>query len=126
MLRILKLIEEGKIKAELQAQSYGQAVSEVKINKGVQPLQGDTNVSSRSKLNTPESSIEQILGITVEEAIATWKKEGAPIIHLGPGENCERLDKLLNCSWINPKHLEAIKRWLSERRVEPGDLPWDF
>ncbi len=55
--------------------------------------------------------------ITYEEAVVIWKGEGAPVVHLGPGENCFDLKRLLlSQSQIRPCHLEAIARWL-ERHV---------
>jgi hypothetical protein len=52
------------------------------------------------------------LGMTVEEALSVWTAEGKPIIHLGPGENCFGLDKLLSHRDINERHLAAVKEWL--------------
>ena len=34
---------------------------------------------------------EVILGMPVQKALEIWRSEDAPIIHLGPSENCERL-----------------------------------
>ncbi len=56
------------------------------------------------------------LGMTVEQAIAVWTAEGKPIIHLGPGENCFGLEKLLSHRDINECHLAAVRVWLEERR----------
>ncbi len=52
------------------------------------------------------------LGMSVEDAIALWRSEGAPIIHLGPGENCEQLDTLLSRPDVKPDHLVAVRKWL--------------
>lgn len=53
--------------------------------------------------------------ITYEEAVAIWKGEGAPVVHLGPGENCFDLKRLLlSQSPTRPCHLEVIARWLEQ------------
>jgi len=54
--------------------------------------------------------------MTVEQAIAIWEEAGKPVIHLGPGENCLGLDKLLNHRDINERHLVAVREWLEERQ----------
>ncbi|AII59434.1 hypothetical protein X793_03535 [Dehalococcoides mccartyi CG4] len=59
---------------------------------------------------------EEKLGMTVEQAVAIWEAAGRPIIHLGPGENCFGLDKLLSHRDINERHLVAIREWLEERQ----------
>jgi len=58
----------------------------------------------------------QTLGMTVEQAIDLWRQEGSPVIHLGPGEDCVGLEKLLSHSDINPRHLLAVKGWLQQHR----------
>jgi len=58
----------------------------------------------------------QELGMTVEKALALWTKEGRPIIHLGPGENCFDLKKMLSRRDINERHLAAVREWLVERQ----------
>ncbi len=55
--------------------------------------------------------------LTREEAIEIWRREGAPVINLGPGENCLDLQKLLNRTDINPRHLTAIRDWIEGRLV---------
>ena len=59
---------------------------------------------------------EEEIGMTIEEAVATWTKEGKPVIYLGPGENCLDLEKLLGHRNINERHLTAIRDWLEKRR----------
>jgi hypothetical protein len=54
--------------------------------------------------------------MTVEQALSIWEEAGKPIIHLGPGENCLGLDKLLNHRDINERHLVAVREWLEERQ----------
>jgi hypothetical protein len=53
--------------------------------------------------------------MTKEQAIAIWDKQGRPVIHLGPGENCHDLAKLLEQRDIKPQHLAAIREWLEKR-----------
>ena len=57
---------------------------------------------------------EAITGMPVEKALEIWRKEGAPVIYLGPGENCERLDLLLSNHNVKPEHLLAVKVWLEK------------
>ncbi len=47
----------------------------------------------------------------VSEALELWRSQGAPIIHLGPGENCFDLAKLLSNPNVKPEHLEAGEEW---------------
>jgi hypothetical protein len=54
-----------------------------------------------------------ILGMTVKEALEAWRSEGAPVIHLGAGENCHDLEKLLS-KRCNERQLEAVKAWLDK------------
>ena len=75
---------------------------------------------SYDKLHTlwaeDESAILQSLGMTKEQAIAIWDKQGRPVIHLGPGENCYDLTKLLAQRDIKLEHLSAIKEWLEKHQ----------
>jgi hypothetical protein len=59
---------------------------------------------------------EEKLGMTIDEAVATWSAEGRPVIHLGPGENCLDLAKLLSHRDINERHLAAVREWLEKRQ----------
>ena len=59
---------------------------------------------------------EKKLGMTIDEAVAVWSAEGRPVIHLGPGENCLDLEKLLSHRDINERHLAAIRDWLEKRQ----------
>jgi len=52
-------------------------------------------------------------GMPMDEALALWRKMGAPVIHLGPGENCFDLERLLRHKGMSPSHLEAIRDWLA-------------
>jgi len=58
--------------------------------------------------------LEASLGMPVAEAISMWHSNGSPIIHLGAGENCSDLEKLLTNPTVKPDHLQAIKKWLEK------------
>ena len=76
----------------------------------------DVNNSPNDNVSTPDSGNEIVsgLGVSVEMAFQLWRSEGAPMIHLGPGENCFDLGELLSRPEISPEHLEAVKAWLQE------------
>jgi len=78
-------------------------------------LKSDPLPKTDDTLNTPEA----ILGMPVEKALELWRSEGAPIIHLGTGENCLDLAKLLSNPDTNERHLEAVKTWLEKRNQQP-------
>ena len=59
---------------------------------------------------------EEKIGMSIKEAVVIWTKEGKPVIHLGPGENCLDLEKLLSHRNINERHLTAIREWLEKRQ----------
>jgi len=59
---------------------------------------------------------EEKLGMTIAQALKVWEEAGKPIIHLGPGENCFGLEKLLSHRDINERHLAAVRQWLEERQ----------
>lgn len=59
-----------------------------------------------------KNEISLMLGITTGQALDIWAKEGKPVIHLGPGENCFDLERLLSHRDINPRHLVALRNWL--------------
>jgi putative DNA primase/helicase len=63
-----------------------------------------------------DNHLENILGMPVEKALDVWRSEGAPVIHLGPGENCEDLEKLLSNSDCLERHLEIVKQWLTDNQ----------
>ena len=66
------------------------------------------------------NTLEAVLGMSAEKAIELWHKEGAPVIHLGPGENCEDLEKLLSNPNVLECHLEAVRAWLDKQGQKPG------
>jgi hypothetical protein len=61
------------------------------------------------------------LGMSREQAIAIWAREGRPVIHLGPGENCFDLERLLSHRDINGRHLEAVRQWLARKERPPDN-----
>ena len=61
-----------------------------------------------------KDTLPLVLGMPAEKAIEIWQSAGAPMIHLGDGENTEHLDKLLTRHDISERHLEAIRVWLQE------------
>jgi len=75
----------------------------------------DKKDSKKATKASPD--LEQILGMTIEQALVIWDKQGRPVIYLGPGENCLKLAKLLEQREIKLEHLSAIKEWL-EKHLE--------
>ena len=58
--------------------------------------------------------ISLFLGMSLDEALKIYRGEGAPIIYLGHGENCEDLELLLNQPDLPDFKIEAIKKWLNK------------
>ena len=52
--------------------------------------------------------------ISYDQAITIWKHEGAPVIHIGPRENCFDVERALSQGEIRKSHLEAIGKWLED------------
>lgn len=75
-------------------------------------LKNDSLPKTGEQVNTPKA----VLGMPVEKAIESWHREGSPVIHLGPGENCEDLEVLLANKSVSPEHLLAVADWLKQRR----------
>ena len=67
----------------------------------------------------PSDTPEAILGMPVEKAIELWQSAGAPIIHLGAGENCLDLEVLLANPNTPERHLQAVRAWLEKRTNKP-------
>ncbi len=65
---------------------------------------------------------EEILGMSVEKAVEIWRLNGAPVVHLGPGENAginfPNLDILLANPDVLDRHLEEIKVRLAKVRQQ--------
>ena len=62
----------------------------------------------------PVDPYELILGMPVSEVLNIWTAEGKPVIHLGPGENCFGIDKLLSNNGVSERHLKAIREWVND------------
>ncbi len=119
MLRILELIQEGYIKltseditGEGTEQSKGQELRDDASHP--KPSRGNNSKVGMAS----DSNVEKELGISISEAIAIWEKEGAPVIHLGLGENCFDLRRLL--SNPNPRHIQKIQEWLQQKKDKLG------
>jgi hypothetical protein len=85
-------------------------VPEAKGSKGLKGFPSDMGIG-----------IPSALGMSREEAVSVWTEAGKPIIHLGPGENCFDLEKLLSHRDINERHLAVIRDWLGERKDKHED-----
>jgi hypothetical protein len=72
---------------------------------------------------TPPADYTAVLGMTRENAIKVWRSEGAPVIHLGMGENCLDMEMLLSRPDVSPAHLEAVKAWLQEHKGGANESP---
>ena len=76
------------------------------------------NVNQNSFNNHPEAlsvgNVNTILGMPIEKAIEVWRSEGAPVIHLGPGENCTDLENMLSNPDVSESHLKAVRLWLDK------------
>jgi hypothetical protein len=55
-----------------------------------------------------------ILGMTTGKAIKIWRKQGSPVIHLGPQDNVLDLEDLLSQPNVTLERLKAIKDWLEK------------
>jgi hypothetical protein len=60
------------------------------------------------------------LGKPMQDVVKQWQSAGAPLIHLGPGENCEDLKALLADPDISTKYIEAIRLWLLTQPKVPA------
>jgi len=88
-----------RVEAEPTASSYGPEADEI----------GSSGVRAGNG-----SDGESILGMSFEEALEIWTREGKPVIHLRPSENCFDLEKLLSHRDIKEEHLSAIRKWLDK------------
>jgi hypothetical protein len=75
-------------------------------------LKNDPLPKTDEQVNTPEA----VLGMPVEKAIEFWHSEGAPVIHLGSGENCLDLKILLANPDCPKHHLERVKQWFIDKQ----------
>ena len=72
--------------------------------------------ATKMEVKDDDDPVEKSLGMTRGQALDIWTKEGKPVIHLGPGENCFDLERLLDHRNINPRHLAAIRDWLIKKK----------
>jgi len=75
-----------------------------------------TELGIRPAAGEETDPLEDFFHMRRDEVVAVWEEAGKPVIHLGPGENCFGLDKLLSHRDINERHLEAVRKWLEERQ----------
>jgi hypothetical protein len=80
----------------------------------------DQNSAAVPKTGAPPDLREAILGMPVDEVIASWRAAGAPAIPLVPGENCTSLDVLLSHPDCKERDLKAVRSWLDT--LPPTDL----
>ena len=71
--------------------------------------------SEYNRVIEKNDSLEEMLDMSKGEAIDIWRRQGAPTIHLGDGENCFDLPKLLSGN-PSPSHLEVIAQWLKKHQ----------
>jgi hypothetical protein len=74
-----------------------------------------SGVSENNEVDWREIS----LGMPMQNVVKLWQSAGAPLFHLGPGENCEDLEILLSNHDISTKHIEAIRLWLVQQPKLP-------
>jgi len=86
---------------------------------------GDLNQIEAKKEGMTEElgdvNYETTLSMPITEALALWRSEGAPIIHLGPGENCLDLEVLLANPNTLERHLQAVRAWLEKVLKRRGE-----
>ena len=61
-------------------------------------------------------SIKESSTLALNEKARILRTKGEPVIHLGAGENCLDLEKLLSHRNINERHLAAVRDWLEKRQ----------
>ena len=88
-------------------------IQEKGSEKGLTELTNLTNLDDLPKYAT--QPCEAVLTMPIEKVIELWRAEGAPVIHLGAGENCLDLAKLLGNSNVLDRQLDAVKEWLCSR-----------
>lgn len=107
----------------------GFEANDAKIN--VFPIYNTSRVESEKTIHNPPpdiknpphqdddlfNSIEAVLGMPIEKALKLWRSQGAPVIHLGPRENCLDLSRLLSSPNVKAEHLESIKAWLDKQKL---------
>jgi len=66
-----------------------------------------------------ENPIETIIDMPICEALEIWRSKGAPVIHVGPGENCFDMEDDLISGNLSNSQLEVVKRWLIAKGKTP-------
>ena len=61
------------------------------------------------------TEVEQTLGMTIDEAVAIWRNEGAPVIHVASGINVFDFKEFVQDN-PNADHLVTITEWLQKRK----------
>lgn len=67
----------------------------------------------------PAEAPEKARDPRTDGLIKFWDSIGRPMIHLGPGEKCEDLHRLLENANVLPRHLEAVVNWAQENGWAP-------
>lgn len=68
--------------------------------------------------SSAQSEYATLLGMSVADAIMLWRSAGAPVIYLGPRDNCFRLDELLADANVRADRLKAVRHWLDSKKVK--------
>ena len=88
----------------------------------------ETYAFKSGSLGNPEEIVREHAGVNrctfyigKEKVVEVWRSEGAPVIHLRPGENCSDLEKLLSNRYVKSGHLEAVREWLEKVLKRRGE-----
>jgi len=104
--------QPSRLDVEPRCEGFGEGFSETEEpSQDFEAIRDSCDSCEGSWENTEEK-----LGMDREGALALWTGEGKPVIHLGAGENCLDLEKLLNHRNINERHLAAVRDWLEKRQ----------
>jgi hypothetical protein len=97
--------------ASLRGDKSGKEEQEKKECKGL-----ELN-SLNSQMNVEDVSlVPATLGMSIDQALEIWRKNGAPVIHLSQCANCLDLETLLSRTDVSPEHLEAVRSWLEQHK----------
>jgi hypothetical protein len=90
----------------------------------LQDSQNSQSASTGESLETKDShsifqedgiSCKNSKGLFPDDLLQFWISRGRPIIHLGDGENCEDLERLIS-GVVNERQNLAIKLWYEEKK----------
>jgi hypothetical protein len=90
----------------------------------LQDSQNSQSASTGESLETKDShsifqedgiSCKNSKGLFPDDLLQFWISQGRPIIHLGDGENCEDLERLIS-GVVNERQNSAIKLWYEEKK----------